>query len=42
MRIRQVLATVAVLGLAAASIYVYWTPSQQRDLMIPPVSAPAR
>ena len=42
MRIRQVLVTVTVLGLAAASLYVFWTPSQERDLLIPPITGPAR
>jgi len=42
MRMRQVLLTATVLGLVAASLYVFWTPSQQRDLVIPPVTGPAR
>jgi len=42
MRMRQVVVTVTVIGLAAASLYVFWTPSQQRDLVIPPITGPAR
>jgi len=42
MRLRPVLVTATVLGLCAASLYAFWTPTQQRDLVIPPVSAPVR
>jgi hypothetical protein len=42
MRIRQVLVTVTVIGLAVASLYVFWTPTQRIDLVIPPVGAPPR
>ena len=42
MRMRQVLVTATVLGLVAASLYVFWTPSQRIDLVIPPLGAPPR
>ncbi len=42
MRLRHVVVTVAALGLAAASFYTFWTPTQHQEMLIPAISGPAR
>ena len=41
-RTRQIVAAVTVVGIVALAAYALWTPTQKTDLLIAPVSGPAR